>query len=141
MKTVSLVRGQSSDQGTFGVLTLGSFRCRTVELPWRDNLPQKSCIPTGSYTVKLVHSPKFGLIYGVQNVPGRANVLIHSANFGGNTDLGYTTQLHGCIAPCKLVGSMRNNAGVMQLAGLVSKPTLAALMSLLNKEPFTLEIS
>ncbi len=141
MKTVRLARYESSDQGTFGAMQFGGNTVYTTELPWRNNLPQKSCIPEGKYLCEIVQSPKFGRVYGVKNVPGRSNVLIHPANFGGNVDAGWTTELHGCISVCLRVGAMRNNAGVMQKAGLVSRPALARLMDWANGEPFTLEIT
>ena len=136
----TLTRAESTDQGTFGVLRFGGQTVRTVELPWRDNARQRSCIPVGSYRCSIVQSPRFGRVYGVQNVPGRTHVLIHSANFGGDVNLGWTTQLHGCIAPCQRVGMMRNNAGKMQMAGLVSRPALNSFMAWANGQPFTLEI-
>ena len=141
MKRATLQRSQSTDQGTFGILNLEGQTLYTTELPWRDNLVQKSCIPVGIYRCALVNSPKFGRIYGVANVPGRSNVLIHSANFGGNSDLGYTTQLHGCIAPCLRLGKMLNNNKQMQSAGLVSRPALRELMIWAAGQPFELEIS
>lgn len=141
MNRATLARYESTDQGTFGAIGFGGEIIYSTELPWRDNLPQKSCIPVGKYRCEIVKSPKFGRVYGVMNVPGRSNVLIHSANFGGNSDTGWTTQLHGCIAPCMRVGVMRNNAGAMQKAGLVSRPALARLMDWADGEPFVLEIT
>ena len=135
-----LKRGPSTDEGTFGVLSFGSHNVYTTELPWRDNLQQKSCIPLGTYKCAIVSSPKFGRVYGVLNVKNRSNVLIHSANFGGNTDLGWTTQLHGCIAPAMKTGRMKNNSGKMQRAGLVSRPALNLLMTWADGKPFELEI-
>lgn len=137
----SIVRGPSTDQGTFGVLTFGQDVVHTLELPWRENKQQKSCIPVGKYQCAIVKSPRFGRVYGVQNVPNRSNVLIHSANFAGDVDKGWTTQLHGCIATALRVGQMRNNAGVMQAAGLVSRPALARLMEWADGQPFELEIT
>lgn len=137
----TLTRSPSSDQGTFGVLTFGLDVVHTIELPWRDNRQQRSCIPVGTYQCVIVKSPKFGRVYGVQNVQGRSNVLIHSANFAGDVDKGFTTELHGCIAPCMRVGQMRNNAGAMQSAGLVSRSALARLMEWADGQPFELEIS
>ena len=136
-----LGRRQSTDEGTFGVLTFGKDAVHTVELPWRDNKPRRSCIPTGAYSCAMVNSPRFGRVYGVRGVPGRTHVLLHAANLAGDTDLGWTTQLHGCIAPCRRIGSMRNNAGRMQAAGLVSVSALRALMTWANGQPFTLEIT
>lgn len=141
LRIASLRRSASADQGTFGVLQFGGRVLHTVELPWRDNRPQRSCIPVGAYRCALVKSPRFGRVYGVQAVPGRSNVLIHSANLAGDVDMGYTTQLHGCIAPAMRLGAMRNSAGAMQSAGLVSRPALAALMEWAGGEPFTLEIT
>ena len=138
---VTLQRGPSTDQGTFGVLTFGADVMHTLELPWRDNKQQRSCIPVGSYKCAIVKSPKFGRVYGVLNVPGRSNVLIHSANFAGDVEKGWTSQLHGCIAPAMRVGQMRNNAGAMQSAGLVSRTALNRLMEWADGQPFELEIT
>lgn len=88
----------------------------------------------------MVNSPKFGRVYGVTNVKGRANVLIHSANVAGDVELGWASQLHGCIAPAERLGVMRVADGRMQQAGLVSKPALRKLMDWAAGEPFTLEI-
>lgn len=135
-----LRRSPSTDQGTFSVLSFGNQAVHSVELPWRDNRVQRSCIPVGAYRCALVKSPRFGRVYGVSNVPGRSNVLIHSANLAGDVELGWTTQLHGCIAPVARLGSMRNAAGHMQAAGLVSRPALAKLMEWAAGNPFVLEI-
>jgi hypothetical protein len=141
MPIVKLTRAPSTDQGTFGTLVFGGQTCGTLELPWRDNVVRRSCIPPGVYRCQIVQSPKFGRVYGVTNVPGRSAVLIHSANLAGDVDMGYATQLHGCIAPCQRVGLMRNNSGVMQAAGLLSKPALNLLTAWAGGKPFTLEIS
>ena len=141
MQYAELVRSQSTGQGTFGRLTFDGQRVSTLELPWRDNLPQRSCIPVGRYLCRLVQSPKFGRVYMVTDVPGRSAVLIHSANVAGDVDLGYTTQLHGCIAPHMLAGVMRNASGVLQAAGLVSRPALRMLMTWAMGKDFDLEIT
>jgi hypothetical protein len=141
MKTVKLFRGPSTDQGTPGELALDGQKWKTIELPWRENRRGVSCIPLGRYLVKMVRSPSKGLVYGVQDVPGRSHVLIHSANFAGDAALGWATELQGCIAPCTYHGKMRNPQGAMQLAGLVSKPACNSFMSALAGQPFILEIS
>lgn len=138
--TVRLVREPSTDEGTFGRLSFGPHRCFSIELPWRNNRRQRSCIPPGVYRCAIVQSPRFGRVYGVANVPGRSHVLIHSANLGGDVDLGWDTQLHGCIAPCERLGAMRSRSGRMQAAGLVSRPATARLMAWAAGQPFTLTI-
>ena len=141
-----LQRSPTTDQGTFGRLTFGTRTLHTTELPWRGNRQQRSCIPAGTYACALVQSPKFGRVYGVANVPGRSHVLIHSANLGGDVDLGWATQLHGCIAPAERLGAMQVPATVthparMQMAGLISRPALVTFMAWAGGQPFTLEIT
>lgn len=140
IKRARLTRSESTDEGTFGVLVFGGHSCRSLELPWRDNRPQVSCIPVGTYRCSIVRSPRMGRVYGVHNVPGRSSVLIHSANLAGDVTRGWDTQLHGCIAPCERLGGLRNSAGHMQRAGLVSRPAVTRLMEWAAGEPFDLEI-
>ena len=140
MKTALLRRNESTDQGTAGTLVFGSESCRTMELPWRDNIRQLSCIPTGSYELVWARSPKFGMCYHFVHVYMRANVLIHSANFAGASDKGFDTQLQGCIAPATRIGMMQNSRNKMQLAGLVSKPALRRFEYWGAKEQIYLEI-
>ena len=61
----------------------------TIELPWLDNKPFESCIPTGEYSLKWKESPKFGWCYEVENVTKRTDILIHVAN--------YPSDVQGCI--------------------------------------------
>lgn len=83
----------------------GEFLCFTVELPWRDNERQVSCIPEGVYTTKK-EVQKTRTVYRLANVPGRSGVLIHIAN--------RPSELRGCIAPnMALVGDKEGlNSGV-----------------------------
>ena len=141
MKTATLVRMDSTSQGTPGLLTFGTQAVRTLELPWQENQRGISCIPVGAYKLLWARSPKMGMCYHVLDVPGRSNVLIHAANFAGDVRYGYVTELQGCIAPCMRIGIMKNHESVMQMAGLVSRPALKLFETWGNKEPITLEIS
>lgn len=136
-----IARESSTDAGTFGVFSFGTYSLYSLELPWRENARQRSCIPPGVYSCALVQSPKFGRVYGVANVPGRSRVLIHSANFAGDAQMGYTTQLHGCIAPCERKGRMKNPQGAWQSAGLLSRSALSKLSTWAAGQPFILEIT
>jgi len=140
MRKVILTRFESSDQGTFGMLDFAGNTAFTLELPWRDNIKCISCIPQEKYTCKIVKSPKFGKVYGVMGVEGRGNILIHSANLAGDIELGYATQLQGCIAPCNKLGNLLNKFGKIQKAGLISRPALNRLMSWADGYDFELEI-
>jgi len=81
--------GPISSQGS---LWLNDARyCDTLERPWLNNQPQVSCIPEGAYDIRLDVSNHFKrLMPHVLDVPGRAGILIHPAN--------WVAQLKGCIA-------------------------------------------
>src|ERR1700759_317941 len=68
----------------------------SIELPWRDNLAQVSCIPEGRYELVKRWSPKFNRHLQVMNVSQRENILIHPANDAMH-------ELKGCIAPVSFI--------------------------------------
>ena len=79
---VDVIRVTQSDHGTFGVLVLrGEAFCVTLELPWRDNKRDVSCIPTGSYLCQRTESRRFGDAFLVRNVPERSHILFHKGNW------------------------------------------------------------
>ena len=93
-----LHRSQKGQKQTLGELSLYDntgkvFECKTLELPWKNNQRNISCIPPGTYNVVPRNSPKFADHFHVTNVPGRSYILIHPGN--------YHTDIEGCI----LVGS------------------------------------
>jgi hypothetical protein len=141
VKRASLVREESTDEGTFGTLRLeGGPVLRTTELPWRDNRPTISCIPPGVYRCEIVQSPKYGRVYGVLDVPGRSHILIHAANWAGDRAKGLHSDLLGCIAPGDSVGMLQPPNGRMQRAVIGSKRALHDLMAWAGGEPFELTI-
>jgi len=135
MKTATLYRGQSTNQGTFGRFVSSDYICLTVELPWRNNAPQLSCIPEGKYLCLFKLSPKFGWVYHVTGVPGRGDILIHPGNYAGDVTRGFRSHSHGCILLATRIGNMDG-----QTAGLISATAVRRLEDALNKEPFLLEI-
>ncbi len=136
MRKVTLTREDTSDDGTFGDLTTDSgYACRSGELPWRDNAVGKSCIPSGIYSVSWRLSPKHGLCYHVDGVPGRTDIEIHAANFMGDASLGLSCDLLGCIATGLTTGVLFGQRGILD-----SKLALSELISDLALEPFELTI-
>lgn len=135
MKTVRLQRLGETAAGTQGILQTEGFSCKTLELPWHDNLRQKSCIPPGSYRCHLTSSPKFGQAYILTGTEPRSNVLIHSGNFAGDVDAGLKSHVQGCILLGKYFGSIEG-----QQAILLSRPTVRAFMAHMGGEQFTLII-
>ena len=66
---------------TLGRLTIDDLELWTIERPWLNNIPFKSCIPEGQYRVRRTNSPRFGPdTWQVQDVPDRTHILFHVAN-------------------------------------------------------------
>lgn len=137
MIEVKIIRRPSLDTGTFGVLTVGDnlWSCFTLELPWRDNVPQKSCIPEGTYPCHYWSSVKYPQAYRLSNVPNREAILIHQGNWAGNTDLGYKSNVLGCILVGRNIAEINGQMGVSH-----SKVTLLEFLDTMGKEPFNLTI-
>ncbi len=104
--------------------------CKTLELGWHDNLPDKSCIPAGTYKMAPRFSPKHGLeVWTLQNVPGRSDIEIHVGNFSRDT--------LGCI----LLGSAYEDFGKADGDITGSKDAFARFMYLMRDvDDTTLEI-
>lgn len=135
MRRVDIFRLRRSDQGTEGILVSENYDCRTLELPWRDNQKQISCIPPGEYDVEIRLSNKYGRIYWVRQVPNRTYILIHSGNYAGDVSKGYKSHVMGCILLGKESGFLGG-----QVAVLNSRITVRAFMEEMNYETFRLRI-
>jgi len=132
---VHLCRLRRSDQGTEGVLLFNQTHCYTLELPWRNNQRQISCIPPGNYDVEIRLSNKYGRIYWVRHVPNRSYILIHSGNFAGDVKKGFKTHVMGCILLGKVMGYLGGQRAVLN-----SRITVRAFMESMDYEPFKLRI-
>lgn len=135
MKDVYLFRTITSDQGTEGILATDGFFCKTLELPWRENKRNMSCIPTGKYIVKIRQSPKYGSIYWITNVPNRSYILIHSGNFAGDVNKGFKTHVNGCILLGKDHGFLYEQRAILN-----SRITVNAFMRFMKNKEFKLNI-
>lgn len=142
MKSATLIRGPSTDQGTFGTLHTddGLLEFNTLELPWRDNHADLSCIPAGTYQCVWHHSPSKGWLYLLTGTEPRTNVLIHSANFAGDVTQGWQSQLEGCIALGKGRGVLNNRYNAQQQAVTNSRVACEQFYTWGNEEPVTLTI-
>jgi hypothetical protein len=132
---VHIFRTKRSHHGTEGILSTGSFTCFTIELPWKDNLPNISCIPPDAYLATPRRSPKFGNVFHVTNVEGRSHILIHSGNFAGDVEKGLRTHVQGCILLGRYRGVLDNQKVVLS-----SRPTVRRFMNYMDSKEFTLHI-
>ena len=98
------------------------FECFTLELPWKDNARQISCIPIGTYEwIKVGATATIPYAHiAIQDVENRDGVCIHAAN--------YYTQLRGCIAVGKKQIDINGDG---QIDVTESKKTFEKMMSLL----------
>jgi hypothetical protein len=142
MKVVLLNRISEDARQSLGTLSVMKsdrqlFVCKTLELPWNNNQSNVSCIPAGSYPCKYTRSNRMSaekgrdvFTYEVLNVPERAGIRIHAAN--------YFSQLLGCIA----LGDANNDINRDSEPDVVhSVATVAAFEHLMNQEDFTLVIT
>lgn len=125
MHIAKITRQPSDAKQTLGEMVIEKagkpvFRCKTLELAWKNNAQQVSCIPAGTYQVVKRHSPKYGYHFHIQNVPNRSWILIHHGN--------YHTDILGCV----LVGQSHtdiNGDGHRDVTN--SKTTMVALNKVL----------
>lgn len=103
MVNVDLLRVYSPF-GTNGEIRMDGERvCDAIELPWKDNARNVSCIPEGRYPLAKRYSKRFGWHILIKDVPERSSILIHPANHA-------LKELRGCIAPVtRLTGPGRGS--------------------------------
>lgn len=95
---VKIIRSFPNAKQTLGKLFvinefLIEFECHTLELAWKDNKKNESCIPTGTYTMKRRFSDKYGQHWHILDVPNRDMILIHYGNFAAPNK----SDTKGCI--------------------------------------------
>ena len=102
-------------RGCNGAIYLNKVKiCNTIELPWKNNQRQISCIPEGTYELKKRHTARFGDHLILLNVPNRSYILLHAANDA-------MKEIKGCIATVTvLTGQGRGDHARMALAKLVA---------------------
>ena len=126
---MKLIRVSKAQTGTYGVLLQGAIPFAvTLERPWLDNQVGVSCIPSGTYTCKRVHSPKFGTTFEVCDVPGRSEILFHKGNIDDDS--------HGCILVGESFNQVLGKPGITSSAQGFAEFVQITLMT----ESFPLEI-
>lgn len=116
----TLIRDVFTDDCTLGNIfgSDGKWICRTLELPYRGNCRDISCIPNGCYRIAVASNAKLGDVIHILGVRNRSGILIHVGNTPDDT--------RGCI----LVGLRSSYAHVYE-----SRSAMAKLLSAYYKEP------
>lgn len=141
MKTAYLYRLRSTDEGTPGIFACEGVFWHSLELPDRDNKPNISRIPSGSYEVKKRYSNHFKReTYWLQGTEPRTYILIHGANFAGDVSKGWQSHLQGCIALGKKTGRAKNRFGNMQKCVMSSRQAIREMMAYFDNKEFKLII-
>lgn len=118
--------------GTNGALFYqGKFICFMIELPWKENARNVSCIPDGRYELALWYTDRFKHHLVVKNVPGRSGILVHPANNA-------VKELRGCLAPVTHLTGI--GTGVLSRKAL-DKLLLFIERCRMKKEPLFLNIT
>lgn len=130
IRTVILTRRWDNGVQTLGELSFDDFNCKTLELPYRDNKQNISCIPKGTYTVKWSFSPKFmKYTYEILKVPNRSGIRFHSGSS--------FYDIKGCI----ILGTHYTDINGDPYADIANtKETITRFDSLLKKKDFKLII-
>lgn len=118
IRTIYIERYDNDERGCYGSLSVGNLDCYTLELPWKDNTPNISCIPAGKYEAFIDHNVTIGgmEVIRLRDVPNRTGILIHVGN--------YTSDIAGCI----LVGNSQSTNSVKKMV-TSSKFTMEKLLS------------
>lgn len=120
IQTIGLLEVKSKIEGIV-------FKCRTLELAWRNNEKSKSCIPAGTYNIEKRYSKKYENHYIVNNVENRSYILIHAGN--------YNTDTTGCI----LVGNSFEYINSDKQLDLTKSKTTLDILIKLNINTLTIE--
>lgn len=128
MKRATILRGESSNQGTFGKIISGSLSLYTLELPWHNDESNISDIQKGLYVCRYTLSPRLRkYTYEVFGDNKRSGIRIHSANLA--------SQLLGCIALGQKIGTMDGVKAVF-----LSRPAVTQFEQFMQRQIFQLEV-
>lgn len=128
-----IVRLKETSRQTLGNLLVFKdnnliYNASTLELPWKQNARNSSCIPSGRYTVVKRHSIKFGNHFHFINVKDRDLILTHKGNFYTDTE--------GCV----LVGKdFKDINGDGELDVTCSSKTMHKLLEV-SPDKFTVDV-
>lgn len=123
---LTLTRLEQNDFASYGHLCDGEGKQLgvTLELPWRENARDVSCVPAGTYTIKRRWSNKHKReLFCLENVPHRSDCEIHVANL--------PEDLLGCAGLGEAFGHVEKANGHTGYGILKSEAALDHFMALM----------
>ena len=106
VKVLTIKRVYMKDFASIGVIDDEGWPfALTLELPWKNNTPEVSCIPKGEYICKRVNTSRHGECFEICDVPGRTAVLIHWGNVTSNSQ--------GCVLLGEEFGELSGQFAVL----------------------------
>ena len=133
MRTIKIIRLDDDGKQTLSFAWVFDkvtklFEFRVLELPWKRNQQNVSCIPKDIYTVVKFNSPTHGNVFLYQDVPNREYIEMHPGN--------YNSQIRGCQLPGEAFSDI-NSDGLLDVTS--SRKTLEIIWDLMPEE-FRIEI-
>lgn len=129
--TLTLERIARTGFATYGQIidTEQKQWCVTLELPWQENAPNESCVPSGAYTAIRFPSPGHGYdVFELRDVPERSAIEMHIGNLPHDTK--------GCILLGSNYGTVNGQPGITGSAAAFAR----FMDALRGVESFTLVI-
>ncbi len=132
---IILERFNHGSDGTFGKWKFPTGEeYFTVEQPWNNNEPFKSCIPPGVYYLEKRHSPivkqtsggEFTEGWEVTGVPNREYCMLHPAN--------WPMDVAGCIGPGLRYAITRDRKNNLSNSVMDSRDAFRQMMGLLDEK-------
>ena len=80
MDTITIIRTYYQDYTSGQVWINDNYVCNTLELPYKNNERNISCIPEGIYNAKINYSKKHRAHILILKVKGRSDILLHTGN-------------------------------------------------------------
>ena len=102
---LKITRLEFGENETIGVLQLfGKVLCYTLELHWKDNQTDISCIPKGKYKC-IIAKYKDKDRWLIQDVPNRIGIFVHEGNVHSETT--------GCVLIGSGIGYLNDDRAVL----------------------------
>ncbi len=99
MAHLLIYRNESTEHGTLSKVVLNGTSLHGLEQPWRENLPFKSCIPSGEYLLEPHNSSRFGQTWAFVGGSVSHYHTEHCLRYACLIDVAnYAREVKGCLA-------------------------------------------